>query len=319
MTLRRIPLIALLALAAMPASEGAQTPTAQEIALEFPWFDHELAHFVQAGLNLKADRRTIATGTRADRLAALLRLRRVGDADRLVAEVVATPNDDVLPVLEVVVQSAGSFFHRDEPGVPLRQLVAPARQHLSAYSRERAAEIALRLTRIGTRDSGSETEPARIAAFQRFAAEYAGTSAALFAELDALLVTRTETLQRIRVLEEFIERHPGTAAAAQALFYKGSELETNIPVTLAEPRGTDPTPRFLAVLDIVRDLEGDRYPRGPWTTKAPELVIGFYASDHDEQIRWAPGNLDRMIESYYQFVKARFDRSTPIVPMDGLG
>src|SRR5205085_3933574 len=109
-----------------------------------------------------------------------------------------------------------------------------------------------------------------------------GTPAALEAEVDALNVPGKlrESLERF---DQFAAAHPGTTAAAKALYEKGFQWANNAIGTL-EARGADPTPRLFTILEIVRELESGRYPPCRWVSEAPYLIVEF----HTYQQSYAP-------------------------------
>jgi tetratricopeptide (TPR) repeat protein len=83
---------------------------------------------------------------------------------------------------------------------------------------------------------------------------------------------------------------------------KGFQLGFNAIGTI-EPRGADPTDRFMRVVAIARELESGRYPQCEWVERAPSLVIQFFVPTN------APisaDNVDRMLAAYQEFVISHF-------------
>ncbi|HSC27916.1 MAG TPA: tetratricopeptide repeat protein, partial [Vicinamibacterales bacterium] len=117
-------------------------------------------------------------------------------------------------------------------------------------------------------------------------------------------------------LDGFIQAHPGTTAAAKALYQKGFQWHTINTLGRLEPRAADPTPRFMRVLAIVSDLESGRYPASEWVEKAPSLVIGFFMP-RDGKV--APENTDRLIDAYQEFARTHFELDDEHPGQSGIG
>jgi hypothetical protein len=103
----------------------------------------------------------------------------------------------------------------------LRAIVSVARTKLAGLPREQAAAVALQLIpHEGGTMLWSEFDPS--AQLRRFVEEYSGTEAAQLAEIELLLLERNpgqpQRTQRIGQLEGFVRRHPGSVAAARALY-----------------------------------------------------------------------------------------------------
>jgi hypothetical protein len=154
----------------------------------------------------------------------------------------------------------GHRFNDDGRGYPsvLREIVARARQRLPELPREQAAEAAWYLHFLALPVPG-ETPVPWPDQLRAFVAEYAGTDAALRAEL-GLLDQSGDIHARIAAFETFARAHAGTALAAQALYTAAMHVATNIPLTLAERRGADPTERLLRVAALARELQSGAYP-----------------------------------------------------------
>ena len=150
------------------------------------------------------------------------------------------------------------------------------------------------------------------AGLARFVEQYHGTETALLAEVD-LIGNRGVSQQMLDALDSFAEAHPGTKAAAKAVYQKGFQWHTINTLGTVEPRGADPTARFMRVLDIVKELESGRYPSSEWTEKAPALISQFFFP-RDAKI--APENLDRVIGAIEEFAATHFHLNAEF-PGDG--
>src|SRR5215203_1698728 len=122
-------------------------------------------------------------------------------------------------------------------------------------------------------------------------------------------------LKQISDLDQFAKDHPRTSAAAKALFQEGFQLHVNIAMTGVEPRGSDPTERLLRVAAIVKELESGKFPRSEWVEKAPELLVGFFVSDTPPP-RYSPGNVDRAIETYADFVRTHVQMPNALLSIE---
>src|SRR5262249_7222670 len=113
----------------------------------------------------------------------------------------------------------------------------------------------------------------------------------------------------------FARTHPRSVVGAKALFTEGWQLTSNIASNGIEPRGSDPTERFLRVVAIVKELESGVYPRCDWVDRAPQLVTGFFASNPS----FGPGNLDRMANEYIAFARSHLKLDERYPAMSGTG
>jgi hypothetical protein len=150
--------------------------------------------------------------------------------------------------------------------------------------------------------------------------DHPGTEAALRAEVDLIDDHRDvrDISARIADLERFWRQHPGTSAGAEALARMGVHTGVNLGKSYSEPAGSDPTERFLRVVEIARELETGSYAGGPWAARAAGLVTGFFVSP-SAPTRFAPGNADRMLAAYHQFVLSHWDAAPPHDPDSGVG
>jgi tetratricopeptide (TPR) repeat protein len=183
----------------------------------------------------------------------------------------------------------------------MRQIVADARTRLPDLPREEAARAERQFVPIDA-ELSLDRQRTWSTGIARVVEQYRGTEAAVLAELD-LIGSGGVSQQMLDRLDAFIEQHPGTTAAAKALYQKGFQWHTVNAIGTLEPRGADPTPRLRRVLAIVKELESGRYPPSEWVDKAPSLVIGFFAPS-DAKI--APENIDVMLAGYQEFARSHF-------------
>jgi hypothetical protein len=147
---------------------------------------------------------------------------------------------DALGVLEQIVQSRPAEMHvafravgyrgREiasdkayDYAARLRAVAVAARTRLPTLPREEAARIAGELVTVES-ELEIETRSWR-PRMEAFVAEYAGTHAALLAQVD-LLGDRSGPAM-LDVLDAFMRAHPGTEAAAKALYQKGFHVGHN--------------------------------------------------------------------------------------------
>jgi tetratricopeptide (TPR) repeat protein len=191
------------------------------------------------------------------------------------------------------------------PGVenPLPALIAEGRRQLTRLTAAAAARLELALIYVEPETSSPAPNTRRADALRALIATYPGTDAALEAEVD-LLMSTTSRAMWIQPLDEFAKQHPDTTAAAKALSEKAFQIARNLnsgirDVNLGNP---DPTDAYLDVLGIVTDLRSGRYPASPWVARAPYL--GIELSPRSAQ--FTPGNVERLLAGYIDFVKAHF-------------
>ena len=166
---------------------------------------------------------------------------------------------------------------------------AAAKRQLPAMPREDAARLARVLTSLDV-ELALDFDGWR-QRLRAFVSEYAGTREALLVEVD--LLTENVGPAMLDRLDAFAARHPGSEAAAKAVYMKGFHLSHNAFAFGWKP-GQDPTDRFFQVMAIYRDLRSGRYPPNEWTDKAASLVAEFSAY----KAVYAPANVDRMLAGY---------------------
>jgi hypothetical protein len=293
----------LLAASALPAVAYSQ-PRAIEPGEDFPLEDHSVWVFaIQRGLKDQAAELQLAKAPESpETVALLLDAYRPGDALMVLRRIVERRPERMGAAFKAA-STAGHRFDDDGRGYPtmLRDIVARARQRLRELPREQAAEAAWYLFFLPLRIPGETPVPWRDQ-LRAFVAEYSGTEAALLGELQ-LLNESGDIHARIGAQEAFARRHAGTAIGAQALYTAAGNVATNIPLSLAEPRGADPTERLLRVAALVRELQSGAYPDCEWVRRAPHLVIGFFASEP----QYAKENVPRVVAVFREFLLKHFD------------
>jgi tetratricopeptide (TPR) repeat protein len=315
---RLLVLIACLVVVSSGVPIGAEAEPGA--AREYPSYDQQaLAIVSRLERSRQALRLAKERPSDPQTIALLLETEHIDDALAALRQAVAGPADTVVAVLH---QLSEKFYlvSRDEPRGYVKTLgpiLDIVRGRLSTLPREDAARVARELLtvdqQVSRRGSGGWSD-----ALTAFASTYAGTEAARLAEVDLIEQTVTDIPARIEMLAQYARAHPASVTGAKALYLAGFHLHLNIAVTGVEKAGTDPTPRFLRVLDIYRELRDGGYPPSEWVTRAPELVNGFFVSTLKPTV-YAPGNLDVMIDGYRKFVFERFDATDDLKLDDSIG
>ncbi len=284
-----------LGLAGVPP--GGQGPV--DGTREYPARDASVARAVEQRIDLdRAERRLAADPTDPDALRVLLSTQRVDESLRGL---------DVLPSQDAARQAAvlrlvADRYYTIRDGQArgyvdrVRAIAQAVRSHLAALPRDEAAKVALALAPIESQLAGARDWRA---ALEGIAHDYPGTETAALIEVDRLDDLTRPLSERLAALDRYGHDHPGSTAAAKAFYDEGFELDFNAVGTAVEARGADPTPRFLRVLDIVRELESGRYPASEWVEKAPSLVTGFFVSTKPPPA-FAAGDVERMLDAYVQ-------------------
>ena len=187
------------------------------------------------------------------------------------------------------------------PEDPMPGLIAEARGALGRLTAPDAARLELALALADRSTIGPGPNVARANALRAFIAKHPGTDVALEAEVE-LMTSTTARGALIQPLEEFARRHPGTTAAAMALYEKAAEI-TRSPITRDLNRAKQgPTDPFLEVFAIVRDLRSGRYPASEWVARAPWLAIEM----SPRNVTLAAGDVDHLLAGYVEFVRENF-------------
>jgi outer membrane protein assembly factor BamD (BamD/ComL family) len=183
----------------------------------------------------------------------------------------------------------------------LMAIVAAARKRLPELPREDGARAERMLLSVDAQFSSDRNRWGEI--LRRFVEQYRGTEAALLAEVDVITASSSHQWA-FEALEKFVKAHPGTVAAAKALYQRGFLLHSNHLLGSVYPHKGDPTDRFIRLLGIVNELESGRYPQCEWVVKAPSLIINFFIA-RDTAI--APENVDRLLAAFQEFVRTHWD------------
>ena len=233
---------------------------------------------------------------------------------RTIAE---TRPQDLPRALEFAASRGSNFRGSSEPIDPaaIRAVVTSASALLPKLPREEAASLAFALRLFEMQFVAAE----RLDWQKELSAlveKYKGTEAAILREVDLLdrwvmESGRPGVPRQTEPLDRFIEEHQGTVAAAKALYLKGYGIAANS----GEPKGSDPTERLLRVIGIVEELESGGYPACEWVTNAPSIAVRFFAYEP----RFAPGNRDRFVAAYLQFVKTHFSLDPERPGSGGIG
>jgi tetratricopeptide (TPR) repeat protein len=188
--------------------------------------------------------------------------------------------------------------------VPWPELFAEARRALGRMTTPDAARLELALINaVRATAVGLNPNQARITALRAFIDKYAGNDVALEAEVE-LIMSTTARSQWIPPLEEFARQHPGTTAAARALYEKAVQIRSNDRAGVRDLNrpNLDPTNAVLDALGIARDLRSGRYPDSEWVTRAPELAINLRSGNP----QFAADSVERLLAGYLDFVRANF-------------
>lgn len=286
--------------AAGQASQSTGQPAPVLSGAEFPPYDARVWTDQRNGLAA----RRLTEQPVSPEITELLQQNRIDDALRVLREIVDKRPDQIPRAFEIALEESHRFSDRAR-GYPdaLQDLVNAARKKLPGLPRETAARAERQLLVLDRQPPpscrGSASFGTRL---QCLVQEYAGTETALLTEVDVIEFSRAPMGERLDALDKFVRDHPGTIAAAKALHLKAFQLAINVGTSGRLPPGTDPTDRFMEVLDIVKEIESGRYPPSKWAERAQLLVGHFFASNPT----YAPGNIDRLIDTYQEFVRTHF-------------
>lgn len=282
-------------------------PRSIEPGEDFPPEDHSVWLFVERGLkNQAADLQLATAPDSPETVALLLDAHRPGDALMVLRRIVERRPDRMGAAFKAASKNAHDLFDDGRGyGSALREIVARARQRLPELPREEAAEAAWYLRSVALPAPG-ETPLPWPDQVRAFVAEYAGTDAALLAEL-RLLDQGGDLHARIAAHEAFGRRHAGTVMGAQALYTAATLVASKVRAA----SGSDPSERWQRVVALARELRSGAYPDGEWVRQAPHLVLWFVAS-HPQ---YASENPD-VLAVLREFLSQNFDVS-PVNPLSG--
>lgn len=303
---------------AKPAAGGDSMPSWRS---ELPPYDASLAGSLQAGLSSKvADRRLRDDPYDVETVQALADAQRQEEAFRTARQIFDKYPERMARVLKVLAKAVPVPFEPPGRVERAQEMLAHARARLTVLGRAERAEAAYEL--MGAESSllprTADARDGYVNKLKAFIQEYPDTNAALEAQPSLIEASYSwrEVLKKIDDLVAFARTHPRTVAGAKALYLAGFQLQSNVATLGIEPRGPDPTDRFLRVLDIVSELEGGGFPACEWTEKAPGLAIGFFASKPG----YAPEKFDTLLAACESFVSKHWKLDDQANPADyGMG
>jgi tetratricopeptide (TPR) repeat protein len=285
-------------LLALLAQAAASSPPASNP--DFPRYDRAAWDLQRVGLTAKAAERSLRTAPDAvDTLERLLAAERTTDALRVLQRIVDRHPERMAKAFETMSRAPGGSLSDDgmDHKVALQRIVEAAFGRLAALPREEAAAAERQLMMVDTRHVAGRSFNDNLA---QFVDKYRGTEAATLADLEMRSYRRRkETLDG---LDAFIREHPGGLLAARALHRKGQYLSSN-----PEVGETDPTDRFMTVLDIARELQSGRYTASEWVDRAPRLVTGFFWSKPS----FPPLSLNVVLDVFFASLKAQAGTFAP--------
>jgi len=315
----RIQIVGALFLTVLSVPSLCGQSTRADPWIDFPSYDQTLVWYLRRGADAKEGKRRLAQDSASvDTFRRLVAAERRDDALVELKRILEAPDSaQTIAALHALSETIFTFQHDQTRSYTetIRQTIASARARIAQLPREDAARLAREILLIDQWLEGrqaSQKWPERLTQFVR---DYDGTEAAVLTQVDLLMSDPRQILKQIGDLDEFAKNHPGTNAAAKALFQEGFQLSVNVPVTGGEPRGSDPTERLLRVAAIVKELESGKFPRSEWVEKAPDLLVGFFVSDTPPP-RYSPANVDRAIETYADFVRTHLQMPNTLLSID---
>ncbi len=282
------------------AQTTAAPPSVTLSAADFPPSDTTAYRIELRGLEAKRASVQLAQAPDAtETLTLLLGQERVDDALNVLARIVAGKPAQMADAFAALYRADVILTGDQSKGYDarIRTQIEAARARLPELDNEQRAHLARQLmsaedvvTHAGSRGYEDRLRPV--------AHDYPGTKEAALIEVDLLTPVTTGILQRVETLGAFARAHPGTIVGAKAAYYEASQLTVNAGMSNVEPRGSDPTDRFMKFMGIVHDLESGTYPPCEWVDLAPALVARFFTS----QPKYSPENVDKTIAAYQQFI-----------------
>jgi tetratricopeptide (TPR) repeat protein len=283
----------------------AATPPAPDAA-DYPPYDFDVFRRLTEGLARKATTARLARDPNDPGIIRDLLTQERAEEALLVLRRIVSAFPDRMPSAFEATYGQGTRFSSRAHGQPeaLQEIVNAAKQQLPRLSHENAARVArqlLLLNRQRTCPGENTTENS----LRCFLDEYADTETGLLTQVDVIEFQGKPLSDRLAALDQLVREHPGTVVAAKALAQKAFQLSSgNVYAGRPsfEQRDADPTPRLLQVIDIIHELESGRYPPCEWITRARTYASGFFV----DQARFAPDNIDRLVEAYFRYVVTHF-------------
>jgi hypothetical protein len=271
-------------------------------AAEFPPADRRAFENVKAGRTTKLLARVLRSPSdSAASVHLLLQYLKVDEALAMLHRTVEEHPERMAEAFERVSRNSAVFTEKPRYKEQLQALLVLARLRLSALSHEEAARAERALMNLDWAPPAFENRWEN--RLPKFVREYAGTEAALLAEIDLILwsteVDEYSVDRKIEALGAFVAAHPGTVAGTKALYMKGYLTASKIPIRREDPVGSDPTERLLRTLSIIKELESGKYPPCEWVEQAPSIAVAFVAPD----FTFGPGSLDRAISEFVTFAR----------------
>jgi TolA-binding protein len=196
----------------------------------------------------------------------------------------------------------------------LRKIIADARVKVTFLPKEEQARAERVFMLMDGESGGGRRDWSDL--LREFIEKYRGTETALLAEVELIGQGRVSQ-QMFDQMDAFIHQHPGTVAAASALYQKGFHLHTINTLGQLFPYDADPIDRFRRVQEVVRELQSGRYPASEWVSKAPSLIERFYVS---ERMQMAAASIDEMIGAFQEFAAKQLATRKNLDPdRDGIG
>jgi tetratricopeptide (TPR) repeat protein len=272
---------------------------------EFPPHDRQVLSSIRQGAAAKVARRRLRESPDSLGTFRLLATQeRTDEMLRVLHLLVRNHPEQISEAFELLLSNMTRIVSDESRGYNARlsEIVAAARQQLPRLDAERAARVVRVLLIFDELVSPhADTGNDLTRKLRAFIQQHPGTEAALLAEVELVAFGAT-TLEQLDALEALARAHPRTVAGAEATYLRASDLAIDVAVAGIEKDGSDPTDRFMQVLQAVRDLESGAYPPCEWVDRAPSLIWEFSTSEP----AYSSENLERMLTASYDFVKTHF-------------
>src|SRR6185369_2287343 len=223
--------------------------------LDFPSYDQTLVWYLRRGADAKEGKRRLAQDSASvDTFRRLVAAERRDEALVVLKRILEAPDGaQTIAALHALGETIFTFQHDQTRSYTetIRHTIASARARIAQLPREDAARLAREMLSIDQWLEGQQARQEWSERLKQFVRDFDGTEAALLTQVDLLMSDPRQRLKQIGDLDQFAKDHPGTNAAAKALFQEGFQLHVNVPAMGVEPRGSDPTERLLRVAAIV--------------------------------------------------------------------